>query len=85
MSRQHDRYTPNWSKPCKDAIHHGPADGKGKCPWCGLKIATAMPAPAMSDFPASELTEAYNQFYDPDHGALTYQQISDKYAMGQNP
>lgn len=85
MAYQRDRYTPNWSRPCKEAMNHGPADGKGKCPWCGLKIATAMPAPDPSHRPTSELTEAYNEFYDPDWGALTWQQISDRYAMGQNP
>lgn len=82
---QREDHLPNWAKPCKDATRHGPADGAGMCPWCGLKVASAMPAPDRSTFPTSDLTEAYNQHYDPDHGALTWKQISDKYAMGQNP
>lgn len=79
----HDSYTPNWSRPCKDAIQHGPADGKGMCPFCGMKVATAMSAPR--NVPVSDLTESYAQFYDPDYNALTRRQINDRWAMGQNP
>lgn len=83
MARNADRYTPNWAKPCQDAIQHGPADGTGKCPWCGMKIATTMGRPPR--VPVTELTEAYGEHYDPDYGALTRAEINARWAMGQNP
>jgi hypothetical protein len=57
-----------WDVSCPDgAITHGPADGRGRCPWCGRKVTSAMPAPRA--YPVSDLTEAYDEFYDPDYGA----------------
>lgn len=67
---------------CPEAITHGPADGKGKCPWCGRKISAAMSAPMVTDI--SELTEAYGRAYDPDYDSLTYDQIRRRYQMGQD-
>ena len=56
------------SGPCPDgAILHGPADGAGRCPWCGTKYTDARPAPRA--YPRSELSEAYAMHYDPDEGA----------------
>lgn len=53
---------------CSDgALRHGPADGRGRCPWCGTKYTDVMPAPRA--YPRSELSEAYEEHYDPDYGA----------------
>jgi hypothetical protein len=51
---------------CSDAIRHGPTDGQGRCPFCHKKIESAMPKPR--HFPESELSEAYDQYYNPDWG-----------------
>ena len=54
--------------PCPDgAFSHGPADARGRCPWCRCKVTSVMPAPRA--YPRSELSEAYEEFYDPDYGA----------------
>lgn len=54
--------------PCPDgAILHGPADGAGRCPWCGSRVDVALPAPRR--YPRSGLSEAYAMHYDPDDGA----------------
>jgi hypothetical protein len=59
----------DWDVSCPDgAFMHGPADGKGRCPWCGNKVTSALPAPR--SYPRSDLSEAYEEHYDPDHGAL---------------
>lgn len=42
------------------------ADAKGKCSWCGRRVAAATPKPDRYD--VSELTEAYGYHYDPDYG-----------------
>jgi hypothetical protein len=55
-------------EPCPDgALMHGPPDGAGRCPWCGIKVDSALPASLR--YPRSELSETYEQFYDPDYGA----------------
>lgn len=57
------------SRRCPEAAYgeHGPADARGRCPWCGRKYVSAMPAP--DSYPVSELTDAYDMHYDPDWGA----------------
>lgn len=57
-----------WDPSCPDgALRHGPADGAGRCPWCGTKYQDALPAP--SRYPRSELSEAYEEHFDSDYGA----------------
>lgn len=68
---------------CPEAIMHGPADGSGKCPWCGRKYTVAVRVPI--DFPMSDLTQAYGKHYDPDFDVLTPDQIRARYEMGQQP
>lgn len=41
------------------------ADRKGMCRWCSRKVEAAVPMPHV---PVSDLTEAYEYFYDPDWG-----------------
>lgn len=54
--------------PCPDgALRHGPPDGRGRCPWCGHKVESALPAPRT--YPRSTLSDAYEEHYDPDYGA----------------
>lgn len=72
-----------WATPCPEAIRHSIPDRLGKCMYCGRKIDVADPPPAQGTVGVSELTEAYNEFYDPDHGSLTWKQIQSRYAMGQ--
>lgn len=52
---------------CPEAIQHGPADGTGRCPWCGRKYTDArerfVARAAMTD-----AVQAYRRFYDPDWG-----------------
>lgn len=67
---------------CSEAFQHGPADGQGRCPWCRTKHIDARPR-AYDHEPVSELTLAYEQFYDPDFSALTPDDIARRYAMGQ--
>lgn len=58
----------DWDVSCPDgAIMHGPADVRGRCPWCGNKVTNALPAPRA--YPRSDLSEAYAIHYDPDEGA----------------
>lgn len=57
-----------WDTSCPDgALRHGPADGAGRCPWCGNQVDSALPAPRR--YPRSELSQAYEEHYDPDYGA----------------
>lgn len=77
MARKSD--DPPWR--CTEAIRHGPADGAGKCPWCGRKYEVALRAP--TEFPMSDLTLAYGKHYDPDFDVLTHDQIRARYEMGQ--
>jgi hypothetical protein len=60
---------------------HGPADAYGRCPWCGTKYTSTAPRPEAFD--ETDLTDAYEEFYDPDHGSRTWQQIQARYRMGQ--
>jgi hypothetical protein len=60
---------------------HGPADAYGRCPWCSIKYTSTAPRP--EGFDETELTEAYEEFYDPNYGTLTWQQVQARYRMGQ--
>lgn len=57
-----------WDVSCPDGvIMHGPADVRGRCPWCGNKVTNALPAPRA--YPRSDLSEFYGYYFDPDEGA----------------
>jgi hypothetical protein len=43
---------------------HGPADGQGKCPWCGRKYTSKAPAPP--SYPPTNSDEAYEYHYNDD-------------------
>jgi hypothetical protein len=54
---------------CTEAILHGPADFRGRCPWCGVKYDAARPAPSFYGYTwASDLDRAYRRMYDPNWG-----------------
>lgn len=74
----------DWGE-CSEALNHGPADGRGRCPWCGVKYTSAQPAPPIGWDGPSELTEAWGEHFDPDYGALSPDQIRHRYQMGQTP
>jgi len=61
---------------------HAQNDRSGLCCWCGKRIDPPVPY-APRRFDPSDLTEAYEQFYDPDFGALSYDAIRNRYQMGQ--
>lgn len=42
------------------------SDRSGRCVWCARQVEGPMPAPA--GYARSDLTEAYDYFYDPDWG-----------------
>ncbi len=68
---------------CPDgALRHGPLDGQGRCPWCGNKVDNAMPAPRR--YPRSELSEAYEEHYDPDYGARGAVELRRQRATSDN-
>lgn len=71
---------------CPEALRHGPADGAGRCPWCGTRYTCAQPRPRphprVRSKAASDLTSAYQQFYDPDFGGLSPADIEHRYLMG---
>jgi hypothetical protein len=68
--------------PCPDgAILHGPADGRGRCPWCGNQVDNPLPAPRR--YPRSELSDAYAYVYDPDDGARGALELAKLRAVGQ--
>ena len=46
---------------------HGMTDVKGRCPWCGRKIAGAAPMPDLRSW-RTELDVEYRRQYDPDFG-----------------
>jgi hypothetical protein len=68
--------------PCPEAIMHGPADRAGRCPWCGLRYDPPLGRPKLHHSVSSELTLAYDEFYDPDFGALAPAEIEHRYLMG---
>lgn len=68
---------------CPEALSHGPADGRGRCPWCGRRYTSPAPRPDVSD--PSDLTDAYELHFDPDYGALDHDQIRRRYQLGQQP
>lgn len=68
---------------CPEALAHGPLDGSGRCPWCRKRVDRAVPARQTGWHQPSELTVAYGQHYDPDHDALTVEQVRARYRMGQ--
>lgn len=69
-------------KECPESVwSHGPADVRGRCPWCGTKYTAAAPRPTGYD--ASDMTMAYSLYYDPDHDALTRAEIMDRYRTGR--
>ena len=72
---------------CPEATQHGPLDAYGRCPWCRRKVEATRPAPAPAwgPYAETELTAAYGEHYDPDHGALSRDQIRARYEMGQTP
>ena len=61
---------------------HGPADGEGRCPWCRNVVTSALPAPRR--YPRSELSEAYEEHYDPDYGARGALELSKLRATAQD-
>lgn len=72
-----------FTSPCPEAVMHGPADRAGRCPWCGLKVDLPLGRPKVftTDGP-SDLTQAYDEFYDPDFGALSPAELDHRYLMG---
>lgn len=62
---------------------HAQNDRSGLCCWCGKRIDPAVPASPPGHWDPSELRLAYEQFYDPDFGALSYDDIRNRYQMGQ--
>lgn len=44
-------------------------DRDGSCVWCGRKVTSALPKPALGRGYMSELDEAYGYIYDPDYGS----------------
>lgn len=62
---------------------HAQNDRSGLCCWCGRRVDPAVPAPPPGRWDPSELRLAYDEFYDPDFGALTIDAIRDRYEMGQ--
>jgi len=68
---------------CPESVTgHAQNDRSGKCCWCGKQIDPPVPR-SNRGYGMSELTDAYNEFYDPDYGALTPAQIAQRYRMGQ--
>lgn len=52
---------------CPEALQHGPSDGAGRCPWCRRRYDTPISVRVPYNG-ASDLTQAYRRFYDPDWG-----------------
>jgi hypothetical protein len=54
---------------CPESIHgkHGPADAKGKCPWCDKKYEQAVSFSPRA-VKGNEIS-AYEYYYDPDFGS----------------
>lgn len=73
---------PRGGPQCTEAIQHGPADGAGHCPWCGIKYDKAIAEPRRQRMQASELTLAYQEHYDPDFGSLSPADVKGRYLMG---
>ena len=53
-------------------------DRHGFCYWCLRRVAAPVPAP--TSYPVSELTEAYEYFYNPDEQPEIYVTGRDPYA-----
>jgi hypothetical protein len=62
-----DGHPPAWRCP-ESTGRHGPADGRGRCPWCGRQYTDAMRYDQSRPGERSELAEAYAVHYDPDEG-----------------
>ena len=70
---------------CPEAIMHSvETDRRGRCLYCGQQVAPAAAAPGSQRFEPSELTEAYGEHYDPDHGARSWQEIRRRARMGMD-
>lgn len=52
---------------CPEAIQHGPADGRGRCPWCRRRYTRAVVV-CVPYRGTTDLTQAYRRTYDPDWG-----------------
>jgi hypothetical protein len=52
---------------CRGSVIGHDSGKDGRCVWCGIKLEAPVPAPR--GYPVSDLTEAYEMFYDPDWGA----------------
>lgn len=51
---------------CPEAIGQCQDAGKGKCSFCGRRMAAPPPAPKR--VPRTELGQEYRRHYDPDYG-----------------
>lgn len=54
--------------PCPSALAHSDPDIHGRCMYCTRKIGQSQSIPMMQRRVRSELTLAYNYYYDPDYG-----------------
>jgi hypothetical protein len=64
-----DGHPPRWRCP-ESTGPHGPADGRGRCPWCGRQYTDARRYEAGETHGRrTELAEAYAVHYDPDEGS----------------
>lgn len=68
---------------CSEAITHGPADGRGRCPWCGVKFTDARPRPYLGNAP-SDLVLAYATHYDPDLPGLEPVALQERYGYRES-
>lgn len=53
---------------CPEALQHGPADGRGRCPWCHKKYADDVGRLIGTSTPTTR-DAAYEYYYDPDFGS----------------
>jgi len=51
---------------CSEALRHDPGRS-GNCRWCGKRCDT--PALRPDRYPASDTSDAYRYFFDPDFGS----------------
>ena len=51
---------------CPEAIGNHQDNGKGKCSFCGRRMAAPPPAPRK--VPPTTLGQEYRRHYDPDYG-----------------
>ena len=72
---------PIWRCP-ESTGKHGPADGAGRCPWCRRKYTEAARYDPSRPEERSELSEAYETFYDPDAGTLGVAEREGRYRSG---